>query len=224
MKKTILVIATALLVGTASAAPGNDYYGTDYSGDDTWGDYYPTSTGTGASGGGSDLNMIESNVESLIRGAYSFDKSKTRGKTSDNDSQLDLVLNYARKIGNRWQIGTRLNYLKDTDTSGDTERYGFQVGGFFNFSDDLMDSYYVSLFTGWEWSNYYGSSTPRDEVWKTTLAGGKRFTLARWDVAHLVYSPELALVSQNSTTGSKGDNLEYSQSIQIRFLQFSLFF
>jgi hypothetical protein len=80
---------------------------------------------------------------------------------------------------------------------------------------------YLSLFTGLEWLQTYGNGNPRDEVWKTTFAFGKRFGLARWNVAHLVYSPEIALVTANST---KGTTVEYQQNVQLRFLQFSLFF
>lgn len=217
--KKILVLATALLMSSAFAE-------SNYGSSNGWGMGSSTGMGTGQTDAGHDTHMIESNVESLIRGAYSFDKSKSRGAAADNDSQLDLVLNYAWKFKDRWQAGVRTNYLKGTRSTGDTENYGFQVGGFYNFSENLMESFYLSIFTGLQWNHTYGgpSGQVRDEVWKTTFAGGKRFTLARWNVAHLVYSPEIALVTANSTTGSKGSNLEYQQNVQLRFLQFSLFF
>ncbi len=218
--KSILALATVLLMGSAYAQ--SDY---ESSSSQSWGDSFSTGSGTGQGAAtGGDMYMIESNVDSLIRGAYSFDKSKSRGKSADNDSELDLNLNYAMKFMDKWQGGVRLNYLKDTDSSGDREDYGFQVGAFYNFNDNLQESMYLSLFTGLEWNNFYGTGTADDEVWKTTFALGKRFGLARWNVAHLVYSPEIALLTANSTTGSKGSNLEYAQSVQLRFLQFSLFF
>lgn len=224
MKKTILAVTTALLMTAAYADP--NYNSTsDYGTGSGWdSNYRESSMGTGQSAdAGNDTHMIESNVDSLIRGAYSFDKSKNRGSSADNDSQADLVLNYAFKFHDRWQFGTRLNYLHRTAQLGDQENYGFQLGLFYNFSENLMQSFYLSLFSGLEWQRTYGSSAgnPRDEVWKTTFAAGKRFTLARWNIAHLVYSPEIALVTAKSTTGT---NVEYSQNIQLRFLQFSLFF
>ena len=222
--KTILAFATVLLMGSAYAQSNYDSTSSDYGTRDSWGDSIDSgsSMGTGqGTSGATDQHMIESNVDSLVRGAYSFDKTKTRGSSADNDSQLDLVLNYAVKFKDKWQGGVRLNYLKDTAQAGDTENYGFQVGAFYNFSENLMESMYVSLFTGLDWLNTYGSGNPRDEVWKTTFAFGKRFGLARWNVAHLVYSPEIALVTANSTTGS---TVEYTQNVQLRFLQFSLFF
>lgn len=211
MKKTLVAATTALFMSSAFAV---DYNNTGMG------------TGEGETSTGKDMHMIESNVDSLVRGAYSFDKSKTRGSSADNDSQLDLTVNYAIKWRENWQFGTRLNYLKGTDNNGDQENYGFQVGAFYNFSPNLIQSFYVSLFTGLDWQHTYDgpAGNTRDEVWKTTLAAGKRFTLARWDIAHIVYSPEIAMVTANSTTGSKGSNLEYTQNIQLRFLQFSLFF
>lgn len=220
--KTILALATVLLMGSAYAQSDFESTSPDYEAENSWGDNFSSGSGTGqGSSAGGDQHMIESNVDSLVRGAYSFDKTKQRGSSADNDSQLDLVLNYAVKFKDNWQLGTRLNYLKDTGSGGDQEDYGFQVGAFYNISENLMESMYVSLFTGLEWRNTYGPGNPKDEVWKTTLAFGKRFGLARWNVAHLVYSPEIALVTANSTTGSV---VEYSQNVQLRFLQFSLFF
>lgn len=227
--KKIMALGAVLLMSSAYAQSNYDSTSSDYGTGSSWGsgvdatDSTGMGTGEGSATGG-DMHMIESNVDSLVRGAYSFDKSKSRGKSADNDSQLDLVLNYAVKFKDKWQGGVRLNYLKDTDTNGDTEDYGFQVGAIYNFSENLMDSMFVSLFTGLEWNKFYDSANKDDEIWKTTLAFGKRFSLARWNIAHLTYSPELALVTENSTTGSKGSNLEYSQSVQLRFLQFSLFF
>lgn len=222
MKKTILA-ATALLMTSAYAQTNYENTPSDYGSDNAWSDDYRGSgMGTGQSASGaSDQHMIESNVDSLIRGAYSFDKTKTRGSSADNDSQADLVLNYAVKFHDKWQFGTRLNYLNKTAQAGDTENFGFQLGVFYNFSENLMQSSYLSLFSGLEWQRTYGNGNPRDEIWKTTLAAGKRFTLARWNIAHLVYSPEIALVTANSTTGT---NVEYGQNVQLRFLQFSLFF
>jgi hypothetical protein len=40
-------------------------------------------------------------------------------------------------------------------------------------------------------------------------------------VKHISYTPEVALQTINSTTN---DSLDYSQSLEFRFLQFSVFF
>ncbi len=80
--KKILVFAMALVVG---AAYGQSKKSTDYESSDSWGDSFQSGMGTGQ-GVASDDHMIESNVDSLVRGALSFNKSKTRGSSADNDS------------------------------------------------------------------------------------------------------------------------------------------
>lgn len=167
-------------------------------------------------------HMIEFNVDSLVRGSFNFNKSKNNGQRADNDTQLNLVLNYAYTLPQmpRIQVGSRINYVKDT-TSNDQENYGLQVGGFYNHSDDLMNSAYASLFLGMQWNHTYGELQTSDENLISTLAIGKRMDLKAWGVNHVVYTPEIALKNQNSTTNS---SVEYSQNLEFRFLQFSVFF
>lgn len=191
--KTIFALATALFVGSAFAQT---------------------------------THMFEFNADSVLKGVLSFDKSKTRGSSADNDTQLGLNLNYAYSIPTmpRLQIGGRANYEKGTAGGrGDFEDYSMQVGAIVNMWEDLRDSPYASLYVGYGWDNTYGSAAAgrKDEVMTTTLAVGKRFSLDRWNIKHLTYTPEIALQNLNSTTGSA---LEYSQNIQFRFLQFSVFF
>jgi len=199
--KTIIALGTALLLmGSAFAQDG---------------------MGSGAGY----KHMFEFNADSVLRGIFSFDKSKTPGNSADNDTQLDLRLNYAYALPEmpRIQLGGRVNYLKDTNTAGDIENYGFQVGGIWNHTADLQNSMYASLYLGMLWNRVYGSAAGNtmDEVLQSTLAVGKRFSMDRWGIKHLTYTPEIALQNQNSTNGG---NLEYSQSLQFRFLQFAVFF
>jgi len=180
--------------------------------------------------GHSPSHMVEFSADSLLQTTLSFDRSKSRGSSGDDDTQLDLNLNYAYRIPsmNRFQAGTKISYNKGTEQSaGDFENYGLKVGGFLNFSSwytpeafDLLNSYYVSLFVGMDWSNNYSGGERKNEFMTSVLAYGKRFDLSHWKIAHLTYSPEIALENINSTMG-KG--LEYSQSIQFRLLQFSMF-
>lgn len=199
--KTIIALGTALLLMSSAFAQDGMGAGAGYK------------------------HMFEFNADSVLGGLFSFDKSKTPGKSADNDTELDLRLNYAYALPAmpRIQIGGRLNYLKDTNTAGDIENYGFQVGGIWNHSADLQNSIYASLYLGLLWNRVYGSAAGNtmDEVRQTTLAFGKRFAMDRWGVKHLTYSPEIALQNENSTNGG---NFEYQQSLQFRFLQFSVFF
>jgi hypothetical protein len=203
--KTILALAAALAMGTAYAQTGSS----------------PLDSSTGT------RHMFEFNADSVLKGVFSLDKSKTPGTSADNDSELDLRLNYAYQLPMipRIQVGGRLNYLKDTNTSGDIENWGFQVGGIYNHSNDLRNSVYASLYVGMNWNKEYGSATRGgnydDEVLISTIALGKRYSMEGWGIKHLTYTPEIALQNRNSTTG--GD-FEYNQSLQFRFLQFSVFF
>lgn len=177
----------------------------------------------------SDNHMIEFDADSVLQGVFSFDKSNTRGGSTDNDTQLKLDLNYAYTLPQmrRLQVGGRLNYWKGTEGGrGEFEDYGADVGAYYNFwspdsSLDLQNSAYVSAFVGLGWANNLDSGQRDDELLRSTFAIGKRFKLDRWGINHLVYNPEIAFQSENSTTGGA---LEYSQNVQLRFLQFSLFF
>ena len=172
------------------------------------------------------LSMFEFNADSVLGGYFSLDQSKTRGSSADNDIELNLNLNYAYQLSSyrRMQLGWRFDYLKDTNSSGDIENWGLQVGAIYNNSDDLQNTMYASLYLGMGWDHSYGAASGGNsstENMVSTIALGRRYSLDRMGVKHLTYSPEIALQNRNATTGGA---LEYSQSLQIRFLQFSVFF
>lgn len=201
--KTILALATALVMGTSAYAQES-----------------PLDSSSGS------RHMFEFNADSVLQGILSFDKSKTKGGSADNDTQLELHLNYAYSLPTmpRLQLGGRVNYEKGTEGGrGDLEDYGLEVGAIVNWMSDLENSPYASLYLGMGWDNTYGNPAAgrKDEVLSSTLAVGKRFAMDEWGIKHLVYTPEIALENLNSTTGSA---LEYSQNIQVRFLQFAVFF
>lgn len=175
-------------------------------------------------------HMLEFSADSLLQSTLSFNHSKSRGSNGENDTSLDLNLNYAYQLSSlkQFQLGTKLSYNKGTDqTAVDFENYGFKIGGFLNLSHwnspeslDLLNSYYISVFLGMDWANNYSGANRKNELLTSVISYGKRFDLGRWKISHLSYSPEIALENVNSTTGS---GVEYSQSIQFRMLQFSMF-
>ncbi len=174
-------------------------------------------------------HMINFQVDDLFLGTVNFDSAKARGQDSDNDTQVQLDLNYAYALPNlrNLQVGAKVNYEKGTEGGrGDFEDYGADIGAIWNFQFrgnelDLKNSMYLSAFVGYGWDNTYTSGLEDDEIFRTTAALGKRFSLENWGVDYLTYSPEIALQSINSKTGGA---LEYSQSLQLRFLQFSVLF
>jgi hypothetical protein len=197
--KTIFALVTALFVSSAMAQPANPQH------------------------------MFEFNADSVLQGVFSIDKSKSRGRSSNNDTQMKLDLNYAWALPamRNIQLGARLKYWKGTEAGrGSFEDYGGEIGAIYNFTRymqevDLMDAWYTSLYLGLGWANTYTSGIRDDEYFSTTVAVGKRFMLKQWGLNHLVYTPEIAFENLNSTTGGA---LEYSQNLQLRFLQFAVFF
>lgn len=170
-------------------------------------------------------HMFEFDADDLLNGVLSFGKSKSRGSSSSNSTNLDLRLNYAYTVPTmpRLQVGGGIAYSSgSTAGRGDFEDYGFNLAAYLNQKTDLQNSAYVSAKWGIEWAHTYGGSgRGKDEVGTLQLAVGQRMDLSRWGIKHLVYTPELAFVNKDSSTRSA---LEYSQSLELRFLQFSLFF
>jgi len=200
--KTILALAAALTMGTYCIRPGFIWIGIRH------------------------FNTCSSSMRiQSYKVFFLLINPKPRGLQTDNDTQLNLDLNYAYSIPTmpRLQVGGRVSYDKGTEGGrGDLEDYGLEVGAIVNWMADLQNSPYASLYLGVNWANTYGVSEGRkDEVLMGTLAVGKRFSMETLGIKHLTYTPEIALENLNSTTGS---SLEYSQNIQLRFLQFSVFF
>ena len=197
MKKIMVALTSALLVGSAYAQQG--------------------STGQ--------KHMIEFNADSLLNGVLSFSKSKTKGNNADNDMNFDLRLNYAYQLPqyDLIQVGGGVNYFSGTEAGrGDAEDYGFNLAAYINNTNDLQNAYYGSVKWGIEWANTLGGvGRGKDEVGTLQLAVGKRVDLSYFGIRHLTYTPEIAFVNQDSSTGSA---IEYSQSLEFRFLQFSVFY
>ena len=204
--KTILALTSVLMLGSA--------YGQTT-------EIAPLHSASGKS------HMFEFNADSVLNGLFSFDKSKTPGKSADNDIEMDLKLNYAYRLPTMpmLQVGGRMNYVKDTNSLGDIENWGLQVGGILNDSEDLQNSMYASLYLGMNWNKNYGAASSGgsndEEVMISTLALGKRYSMEGWGIKQLTYTPEVAFQNLTSTTGG---SLDYAQSLEFRFLQFAVFF
>jgi hypothetical protein len=167
-------------------------------------------------------HMIEFNADSILLAKFALNSSKTNGRDSSSDTQATLSGGYAYSLLSKpqLQLGGRVNYTKAT-AANDVENYGFEVGAIWNFTPDLLNSFYTSIYTGLQWNHTYGNQKTTDENRLLTLAAGKRFSLDRFGIKHLTYSPEIAFANQNSSTNS---NVEYSQSLEFRVLQFSVLF
>lgn len=165
-------------------------------------------------------HMFEFNIDSILAGAVSFDKSKVKGTSSDNDTKANLSLNYAYGVAPLLQVASRFNYFSGISGGSDIENFDLSLGGILNNKEDFTTAGYVSLYVGAGWTQNFGAST-RDDLRFASVALGKRFPLEVMGIKHVTYTPEVAVKMANSTNDS---GLDYSQSLEFRFLQFSVFF
>ena len=169
-------------------------------------------------------HMLEFNTESVISGLISIDKSKGQGTDADNDVRTDLSFNYAYGVARNLQIGVRFNYFNGVEGNADKENYDLSVGGIFNFDEDFLNTTYTSLYLGTGSRQIFsngGHTNQRDEVQITTLALGKRASLEKLGLKQVTWNPELAYRNENSTSN---EGYDYLQSLEVRFLQFAVFF
>jgi hypothetical protein len=165
-------------------------------------------------------NMFEFNADSILAASLAFDNSKVQGSDAKNDSRANVSLNYAMGVTSMIQLGARVNYFSGLSGSNDHENFDFSVGGILNTEEDFAQASYLSLYVGAGWAEEFGPNT-RDDLRFATLAVGKRFKLDQMGIKHVTYSPEIAVKNVSSTTGRA---LDYSQSLQFRILQFSVFY
>ena len=166
-------------------------------------------------------HMFEFNIDSIEAAALSFDKIKTQGQDADNGSNLNLSLNYAYGVHTFLQAAVRFDYFSGVNGTEDEENMNLAVGGILNFDENFEQALYTSLYVGAGWAQQFGDGASRDDLRFATLSVGKRMPLDAFGIKHVVYSPEVSIKLVNSTTDQ---SLDYSQSLQLKFLQFSVFF
>jgi hypothetical protein len=204
--KTILALFTALSLGTAFAqSSGEPMLNIE-------------PRGTKAEMG--QRHMVEFTADSLPTLIYSMTKTKTKGTSSDNDSSSQLSLNYAYAIHPNIQVGGKLNYFNGLFANNDVEQLDVQAGLWLNSkAGDLKNSPYINFLIGTGYAQTFGANGGRDDIFLGTIAFGKRYSLERFGVNHVSWTPEIAFTSQNSTANSSYD---YRQATEFRLLQFSV--
>jgi hypothetical protein len=166
-------------------------------------------------------HMFEFNVDSPLRAAISFEKNKVKGSDSENETNAALSLNYAYGIHRLVQAGARLNYFSGVSGNEDVENMDISVGAILNSEEDFTRSMFAALYVGAGWAQQFGDEANRDDLRFMTLSVGKRMPLERFGIDHVTWTPEIAVKTLNSTTDA---SLDYSQSLELRILQFSVFF
>ena len=166
-------------------------------------------------------HMFEFNIDSILAAAISFDKVKTKGQDSDNDTNMQFSGNYFYGVHPMLQIGGRVDYFNGVGAVEDIETMSLDIGGYINSDQDFSRAAFLGAFVGAGWAQQFGDTSSRDDLRQATVSIGKRFPLSRWGIRHITWTPELALKYQNSTTDQ---SLDYTQSLQLRILQFSVLF
>jgi hypothetical protein len=237
MKKT-LVMGLALLTSTAFAQSydssnsqmnndqGFNSGSSDYSGMES--QNMDEASGAAVPGGQTvqlaevgSRHMFEFNIDSAMRAAVGFDKTKVRGGSSDNSTNYEFDLNYFYGVHRLLQVGFRFEYFNGLGRATDLERVDLQVGAYLNSEEDFSRAAFIGGFVGGGYSQTYGNQGARDDLRSATISVGKRFPLDRWGIKHVTYTPELALKYTNSTTDRA---LDYSQNLQLKILQFAIIF
>lgn len=170
-------------------------------------------------------HMVQVGTDNTTIGNLSWESSKTRGSNSTEDKSAYIFANYAMTLTDHIQAGVKANYSKfkfGGSGNGSSEQYGIQVGGVYNLNSDLKNALYASLYLGWDWGRqtYQNQGT---EVFNTSVAIGKRFPLS-FISENVTYSPEIAYVSKDHTKSEGQFGTQWSQAIEFRIVQFSIFF
>jgi hypothetical protein len=214
--KTIFALVTALSLGSAYAQQGGSLEGGGYRSSGGLVDIRDRQAQTEEG----QRHMIEFTAESVPTLIYALERTKTKGTEGDNESGSSLSFNYAYTIHPNVQVGGKFSFFNGVFANNDVERMDVQVGAWFNTkAGDLFNSPYIAALVGTGYAQTFGERGGRDDLWLGSLALGKRFSMERWGVKHLTWTPEIAFVYENSTNDS---NFDYRQATEFRVLQFSV--
>lgn len=216
--KTILAL-TAAALSFGVIADTHESGTSAQSGQGRWGDFVNIQSQEAQVTEGN-RHMIEFNTQSIPSFLFAVERTKTSGSTGDNDTDWTLGLNYAYSIHPNIQLGGRFNYFNGVFANNDVERYDLSAVGWFNLnSNDLANSGFASLSLGTGIAQTFSSPGSRDDLWLASVSIGKRFSLERWGVKNISWTPEVALINENSTSN---DTLDYRQATEFRLVQFSV--
>lgn len=209
--KTILALVTAMSFGAAYAQSNQGQ---------RWGGMVDIEERQEAKAPEGQRHMIEFNANSVPSLIWAFTKDKTKGTSSDNDSDVIFDMNYAYAIHPNIQVGGRFNYFSGVSGNQDTEELGLAAVGWFNTkANDLQNSPFLSVSVGAGYAQTFETGGTRDDLITSSISAGKRFSMENWGVKHLTWTPEVALTNTNSTANTTFD---YRQALEFRVLQFSV--
>lgn len=170
-------------------------------------------------------HMVEFNADSIFLGRYAYNLSKGRSDANAEEIQSGfLFLNYAYTVASHIQVGSRFSYTTAEGQGYESDSLGLALGIIYNLSENLKDSFFVSLYGGMEWdeSKFNGFEDEKDEEIKGTFAIGKRFPLTFLNLENVTYSPQISYSSESSTKSTA--YTDWEQELSFEYLNISILF
>lgn len=155
----------------------------------------------------------------------------------------DLAVNYAFRVGQRWQLGAfyqsnQSEYTfkkegKDAFTEISTTNYG--VFTQYNFAEDFYQAYYlgasVSHLTYEEENSKNFTESEGKAPFELDDSGvvyelvfGKRFSLQKWDISHLTFSPSISVYHRTHSRDFDDQKIGTGLGVSWQLLKFDFLF
>lgn len=165
------------------------------------------------------------------RGSSQFDRF--------NILKSNIDVNYAYTFRHRWQIGGLLSnqteersFRTDSGQKGHVSYRNLLIGAtlYYNFSDVLMESFYTGLGVSWlnheeEFShNIFNYLEDDKNATIYELLIGKRWSLKRWGIENITYSPQVSLYVQRARKDYEDDGLQDSWGVNLDVIKFDVLF
>lgn len=177
----------------------------------------------------------------------SAEDGDTKGSSPFKGSTIDehnFALNYAYTITDRIQLGAFFKQSRYTnnvktksgdDADIDEMTNSFGVYGIYNFSDDLYTSYYLGFMVASinREENYGRGFTEAEEKQPFELDDkgsvyqiyfGKRFSLKRFGIQNITYSPQIALYSRTYGKDFSDQGFDKGKGIIFDVVRFDVLF
>lgn len=156
----------------------------------------------------------------------------------------DIALNYAYRLGSRWQVGafyqtghSEYNFEQKDGAKAfakvDTTLYGAMA--LYNFNEDFTRSYYLgavlSYFTLEEENSHNLTAAENKAGFELDDTGityelvfGKRFSLEKWEIKHLTYSPNISVFIRTHGRDFNDQAIDDGVGVAFQVIKFDFLF
>lgn len=155
----------------------------------------------------------------------------------------DFAINYAYRFSKRWQLGGfyqsnhhEYRFIKDGNNSFvEMETTILGIFGIYNFADMPSDAFYIgtafSNFTleeenspNWTESEEKAAFELDDSGYTIELLLGKRFSLKKWNIQHLTYSPQFSVFHRKHSRDFNDQKIAPGKGFTIQAIKFDFLF